>query len=165
MKSDRIDRSLEIEQAQLRGFARSISEIEWLLLILVILYLFVTRPDLAERPAVLAVLFGFAGFVLAFRYIRVLAVRPGLKIVFEILAMVAFVTGVLAFANGVRSPLLNLYLLPIITAALALGKRAVLLVMLLVVACYLLLATLDGGTEALSARLLAARSEEHTSEL
>ncbi len=155
MKSDRIDRSLEIEQAQLRGFARSISEIEWLLLILVILYLFVTRPDLAERPAVLAVLFGFAGFVLAFRYIRVLAVRPGLKIVFEILAMVAFVTGVLAFANGVRSPLLNLYLLPIITAALALGKRAVLLVMLLVVACYLLLATLDGGTEALSARLLA----------
>jgi len=155
MKSNRIDRSLEIEQAQLRGFARSISEIEWLLLILVILYLFVTRPDLAQQPAVLAILFGFASFVLAFRYMRVLAPRPGLKIVFEILAMLAFVTGVLAVANGIQSPLLNLYLLPIITAALALGKRAVALVMLLVGACYVLLATLEGGTAALNARLAA----------
>jgi len=155
MKSDRIDRSLEIEQAQLRGFARSISEIEWLLLILVILYLFVTRPELAQQPAVLAILFGFAGFVLSFRYMRVLASRPHIKIVLEILAMLAFVTGVLGFANGMRSPLINLYLLPIITAALALGKRAVSLVMLLVVACYVLLATLEGGSEALSARLAA----------
>ena len=153
MKSSRIDRSLEIEQAQLRGFARSISEIEWLLLILVILYLFVTQPDLAQDPAVLAILVGFAGFVLAFRYIRVLASRPGLKIVLELLAMLAFVTGVLAFANGIRSPLINLYLLPIITAALALGKRAVFLVMLLVVGCYVLLATLEGGAEALNPRL------------
>jgi diguanylate cyclase (GGDEF)-like protein len=154
MKS-KVDRSLEIEQAQLRGFARSISEIEWLLLILVILYLFVTRPDLAQQPAVLAVLVGFAGFVLMFRYMRLFATRPGLKIVFEILAMLAFVTGVLVVANGIRSPLINLYLLPIITAALALGKRAVLLVMLLVASCYVLVATLEGGTDALNARLAA----------
>src|SRR5690606_6100849 len=80
---------------------------------------------------------------------------PGLKRVFEILAMLAFVTGVLAFAHGIRSPLINLYLLPIITAALALGKRAVLLVMLLVVACYVLVAALDGGAEALNPRLAA----------
>jgi diguanylate cyclase (GGDEF)-like protein len=155
MKSNRVDRSLEIEQAQLRGFARSISEIEWLLLILVVLYLFVTRPDLAQEPAVLAILFVFAGFVLAFRYMRVLAARPGIKIVLEILAMLAFVTGVLAVAIGVNSPLINLYLLPIITAALALGKRAVVLVMLLVVCCYVLLAMLEGGTDALNARLAA----------
>src|SRR5690606_41076208 len=99
MKSDRIDRSLEIEQAQLRGFARSISEIEWLLLILVILYLFVTRPELAQQPAVLAILFGFAGFVLSFRYMHVLASRPRIKIVLEILAMLAFVTGGVGFAR------------------------------------------------------------------
>jgi diguanylate cyclase (GGDEF)-like protein len=44
-------------------------------------------------------------------------------------------------------------LLPIITAALALGKRATALVMLLVIGCYLLLATLDAGSQALSVEL------------
>src|SRR5262249_41671898 len=34
MSRDPFERGLEIEQAQLRGFARSVSEIEWLLLIL-----------------------------------------------------------------------------------------------------------------------------------
>ena len=36
MSRDPLERSLEIEQAQLRGFARSIAEVEWLLLILVV---------------------------------------------------------------------------------------------------------------------------------
>ncbi len=62
---DPIERSLEIEQAQLRGFARSIAEVEWLLLILVVLYLFIGNPSLARSPSVLAVLLGFAAFVLA----------------------------------------------------------------------------------------------------
>jgi hypothetical protein len=44
MSRDPIERGLEIEQAQLRGFARSIAEIEWLLLILVVLYLFTANP-------------------------------------------------------------------------------------------------------------------------
>ncbi len=155
MKQTRIDRTLEIEQAQLRGFARSLSEIEWLLLILVILYLFATRPDLAQEPPVLAILIGFAAFVLAFRYARPLATRPHVKIVAEILAMVSFVTGVLAYAGGTGSPLISLYLLPIITAALVLGKRAVTLVMTLVAACYVLLAVLAGGIDALEPRLAA----------
>ena len=44
MSRDPIERGLEIEQAQLRGFARSISEIEWLLLILVVLMLLGAIP-------------------------------------------------------------------------------------------------------------------------
>ena len=52
MSRDPIERSLEIEQAQLRGFARSIAEVEWLLLILVVLYLFIGNPGLARSPAV-----------------------------------------------------------------------------------------------------------------
>lgn len=153
MKQTRIDRTLEIEQAQLRGFARSISEVEWLLLILVILYLFATRPDLAQQPPVLAILIGFAAFVLTFRYARPLADRPGVKIAVEILAMLAFTTGVLWHAGGTQSPLINLYLLPIITAALVLGKRAVGLIMVLVAACYVLLAAGAGGLDALELRL------------
>ena len=40
MTADPFDRSLEIEQAQLRGFALSIAEVEWLLFILLMRYLF-----------------------------------------------------------------------------------------------------------------------------
>ena len=146
MSRDPIERSLEIEQAQLRGFARSIAEVEWLLLILVVLYLFIGNPSLARSPSVLGVLLGFAGFVLLFRYARPFAANVHLKLAIEILAMLAFLTAVLVFAGGTPSPLVNLYLLPIVTAALALGKRATALVMILVCGCYTLVEWLTIGS-------------------
>jgi diguanylate cyclase (GGDEF)-like protein len=145
MNRDPIERTLEIEQAQLRGFARSVAEVEWLLLILVMLYLFGTRPELAQEAAVLGTLVAFAAFVLVFRYAKPLAGQPRLKLTVEIFAMVAFLTGVLAFSGRELNPLVNLYLLPIITAALALGKYPTALVMLVVCLCYLGLATAVGG--------------------
>ncbi len=135
-----VERGIDIEQAQLRGFARSISEVEWLLLILVVLYLFVTRSDLAQAVPVIGSLVGFSGFVLAFRYTGVLARRQRFKIALEILAMLAFLTAVLRFAGGAQSPLINLYLLPVIVAALTLGKFATTAVVVLVGGCYLVLA-------------------------
>jgi len=150
MSGDPFERGLEIEKAQLRGFARSVSEIEWLLLILVVLYLFFVNPALARSPSVLGVLLGFAAFVLVFRYARPFATKTHIKLTIEILGMFAFLTAVLAFAGGVRSPLINLYLLPIVTAALALGKRATALVVVLVCVCYPLLEVLNGGVERLT---------------
>jgi diguanylate cyclase (GGDEF)-like protein len=151
MSGDPIEQSLEIEQAQLRGFARSIAEVEWLLLILVVLYLFIGDPGLARSPGVLSVLLGFAAFVLVFRYARPFASRVPLKLAIEILAMLAFLTAVLVFAGGVQSPLVNLYLLPIVTAALALGNRATALVMVLVAGCYALVVWLTVGGAGLNA--------------
>lgn len=145
MTQDPFERSLEIEQAQLRGFARSIAEVEWLLLILVMLYLFVTGPELARQESVIASLVGFAVFILLFRYAKPLRRGTRFKIAFEILVMVAFLTAVLSEAGGETNPLVNLYLLPIITAALALGKVATVLVVCLVCVCYVFLATLTGG--------------------
>jgi len=150
MSNDPIERGLEIEQAQLRGFARSVSEIEWLMLILVVLYLFVVNPALARSAAVLSVLIAFTVFVLVFRYARPLAKRTRVKLTTEVLAMFAFLTAVLAFGGGVRSPLVNLYLLPIVTAALALGKRVTALVVVLVCACYPLVEVLTEGSVALT---------------
>ena len=146
MSRDPIERSLEIEQAQLRGFARSIAEVEWLLLILVVLYLFIGNPGLARSPAVLGVLLGFAAFVLLFRYARPFAAHVHVKLAIEILAMLTFLTAVLMFAGGIMSPLVNLYLLPIVTAALALGNRATALVMILVCGCYTLVEWLTVGS-------------------
>ena len=153
MSRDPRERDFEIDQAQLRGFAHSFSEVEWLLLILVMLFLFVTQPEMARNVIVVGILVAFAVFILLFRYTRTLAKRTASKIAVEILVMVAFLTGVLAFAGAAGGALVNLYLLPIITAALALGKRATLLVMALVVGCYFLLATLEAGIDALSADL------------
>jgi diguanylate cyclase (GGDEF)-like protein len=150
MRGDPFERGLEIEKAQLRGFARSVSEIEWLLLILVVLYLFFVNPTLARSTNVLGVLLGFAAFVLVFRYVRPFATRTHIKLTVEILGMFAFLTAVLALAGGVRSPLINLYLLPIVTAALALGKRATALVVVLVCACYPLLEILTEGSDRLT---------------
>ena len=144
-------RNQEIEQAQLRGFARSFSEIEWLLLILVTLYLFVTRPDAARNIVVVGMLVGFAAFIIAFRYSSFLAARTAAKIGVEILGMIAFLTAVLAVSGSERAALTNLYLLPIITAALVLGRRATGLVLVLVTACYLMLVTLEQGYGALNA--------------
>jgi diguanylate cyclase (GGDEF)-like protein len=150
MSRDPIERSLEIEQAQLRGFARSIAEVEWLLLILVVLYLFIANPAIAHSAGVLGVLLGFAAFVLLFRYGRPFAKHTHFKLGFEILVMLAFLSAVLVVSGGVDSPLVNLYLLPIITAALALGKRAAALVVALVFLCYPLVGMLTEGLQGLS---------------
>ena len=156
MSRDPIERSLEIEQAQLRGFARTFAEVEWLLLILVVLYLFIANPALARSVAVIGVLVGFAGFVLLFRYARPFAKHTHFKLAFEILVMLAFLTAVLVFSGGERSPLVNLYLLPVVTAALALGKRAAALVVALVCLCYALIGVLTEGLEGLDAQFAIA---------
>ncbi len=150
MSRDPIERGLEIEQAQLRGFARTVAEVEWLLLILVVLYLFIANPALARSTGVLAVLLGFAAFVLLFRYARPFAKHIHFKLTLEVFAMLAFLTAVLVASGGVRSPLVNLYLLPIVTAALALGKRAAALVVALVCTCYPLVGLLSDGAESLT---------------
>jgi diguanylate cyclase (GGDEF)-like protein len=53
--------------------------------------------------------------------------------------MIAFITWVLWYTNRLGSPLLNAYLLPVITAALTLGKVFTLLTVALIAACYLML--------------------------
>ena len=93
MSRDPIERSLEIEQAQLRGFARSFAEVEWLLLILVVLYLYIANP-VAPNVVAIGVLLGFAGFILLFRYGRPFAKHTHFKLAFEILVMLAFLTAV-----------------------------------------------------------------------
>jgi len=102
---------------------------------------------------VLGVLLGFAGFVLLFRYARPFKKHTHFKLAFEILVMLAFLSAVLVVSGGgVHSPLVNLYLLPIITAALALGRRAAVLVVGVVLLCYPLVGMLTEGLQGLNAQ-------------
>jgi diguanylate cyclase (GGDEF)-like protein len=131
-----------IEQEELRGISRTVAEIHWLLLILVLLFLVFggARQDQEADAAVWAALFFYAALVMAFRYANFSRQESRWKIAIETLGMVAFITWVLAFTEGLSSPLLNAFLLPVITAALTLGKLPTLGIAVLVASCHIFLA-------------------------
>jgi len=78
----------EIQQDELRGFARSVAEVEWLLLILVLLYLVTPGTVVTERGQVTNAVIGFGIFIIAFRYLNFYRRDTRLKITIEILAMI-----------------------------------------------------------------------------
>ena len=114
--------TISIEQEELRGIARTVAEIHWLLLILVLLYLIFggAREDAETNET---------------RW----------KIAIEAAGMLLFATWVLWYTDGLASPLLNAYLLPVITSALTLGKVFTLITVVLIAVCYVVL---GGGIEA-----------------
>ncbi len=61
-----------------------------------------------------------------------------------------FITGTLWFSGRSASPLLNLYLLPIILSAFTLGRRVTLLQVAVIAICHLLLAAATPGVEVVS---------------
>lgn len=137
---------VSIEQEELRGIARTVAEIHWLLLVLVLLYqLFDGADDPESAAAVSAGLFFYAALVMGFRYANFYRRETRWKIALETWGMIAFITWVLWFAGGLSSPLLNAYMLPVITSALTLGKATTLVNVGLIAACYLFL---GGGADA-----------------
>ena len=72
--------------------------------------------------------------------------RTRTRLLIESWSMVVFITGVLWFTGKSSSPLLNLYLLPIILSALTLGRLVTLLQVAVIALCHLLLAAGDAGS-------------------
>ena len=127
------------EADELKGFARTIAEIEWLLVILVLLYQIVQgHTDDSAGPIYLGIMV-YAAFVIGFRYFNVYRDESRWKIALETWAMLGFITWVLFHTGRLESPLVNLYILTIVTSALTLGKLVTMLEMALVVACYVYL--------------------------
>jgi diguanylate cyclase (GGDEF)-like protein len=136
-----------IEQEELRGISRTVAEIEWLLLIVVLVYVVFGRPIPDIEPALSMALFFFAAFVMSFRYTNFYRRESRWKIAVETLAMIVFITWILWFTGGLASPLLNTYLLVVITSALTLGKTVTLAEVALIGACLLLLDWQVGGKD------------------
>jgi len=72
------------------------------------------------------------------------------KLQIESWSMVAFVTGVLWFTGKSASPLLNLYLLPVILSALTLGRLATMLEVAAIAVCHVALAAATPGLDVVS---------------
>jgi len=96
-----------VEQEELRGISRTVAEIEWLLLILVLVYLVFGRPIPDIEPALSMAMFFYAAFVLSFRYANFYQHETRWKIAIETLAMIVFITWALWFTGGLASPLVN----------------------------------------------------------
>jgi len=124
------------DSEELKGFARSMSELQMLLLILVILYFFVPAQPITSPDTLIAVMVVYAAFVISFRYFNFHSRVSRWKLALETWAMILFITTALWHTGLVHSPLLNLYLLVIIACAITLGKIMTLLEVILIASCY-----------------------------
>ncbi len=99
---------------------------------------------------VLGLLGAFVAAIVAFRARRFFPRRTRTCLLIESWSMVIFITGVLWFTGKSSSPLLNLYLLPIILSALTLGRLVTLLQVVVIAICHLLLAAATPGLDVIS---------------
>lgn len=127
------------EQEEMRGISRTVAEIHWLLLILVLLYVIFGDGDKEAEAAVISASFFYGAFVMSFRYANFYKRESRWKVALETWGMIGFITWVCYFTGGLASPLLNTYLLPVITSALTLGKITTLIEVALIAACHVFL--------------------------
>ena len=141
------------DKEELKGFSRSMAELQWLLLILAILYFFIPTRPITDSNSMIITMVCYFAFVLLFRYLNFQSRETRLKLAIETWAMIAFISVVLSFTGLVDSPLLNLYLLVIIACAITLGKVMTLLEVMLIACCYLYM-----GYQSYSTGLFAAET-------
>ncbi len=101
---------------------RSIRSIEILCLALAALVLVWSSSIGAHPWALVSLLAAFAASIAVFRSRRFLPNRGRVRVQVESWAMVVFVSAVLWFTGRADSPLVNLYLLPLILSAFVLGR-------------------------------------------
>ncbi len=128
---------LSVEATELKGFSRSIAELEWLLLTLVILYLVTPDAIVVDDWLIIKSSLLFGGFVLAFRFLNFYRHEARWKLIIEVSIMIIYITWVLWNTGKINSPLLNLYLLVIITSGMTLGKSTTLLFLAFITSAYI----------------------------
>jgi diguanylate cyclase (GGDEF)-like protein len=129
---------------------RSTRSIEILCLSLAALVLVWSRAIFSHTALTVALLLAFSGAIIAFRSQRLFRNRTRLRLLVESWSMMAFVTGVLCLTGRGISPMLNLYLLPVILSALTLGRLVTLLQVGAICVIHLVLALATPGVQVLS---------------
>jgi diguanylate cyclase len=145
----RMDEQIHSNQAELKSFSRTLAEIEWLLLALVLVYLVILEGgdssfEITIASAVYAVL------VIGFRYLNLFTSEARWKLAVETMAMIALTAFVVWHTGKADSVMVNLFLLPIVFAALTLGTLLTLGVVSLIAVFYLVSAYVQLGDEFLT---------------
>lgn len=133
------ERQREFEQHKLRSISRLVLGVDGLLLVLGLLSLGFEGISTVDRTAISAGLFFYAAFVAGIR-LPVLRNPESWRVIgLEIWMMVPFLTWAAWFSDRLTSPLVNAYLLIVVSGALALGMRSTLLLVAAVGGCYVVL--------------------------
>jgi len=109
-----------------------------------------SRAPTSQLWPLLALFCTFVVAIVVFRSRRFFPRRTRTRLLIESWSMVIFITGVLWFTGKSSSPLLNLYLLPIILSALTLGRLVTLLQVAVIAIFHLLLAAAAPGIDVIS---------------
>lgn len=141
----------DLDWIELQGFVRSLREIDWLLLVFAVFYLIVADEPAGGDGLYVATVLAFAALVLVTHYTPSFRGRRLTGVAFEILAMTAFITAVAAQTGLLASPLINLYLLPIVVSAVVMGRLQTVGLVMLVAFCCAVLAAAAPQSPALSA--------------
>jgi diguanylate cyclase len=136
------------------GLVRHVALADWLVLAVIVLYHLVT-PTHSLTPTLLVAMAAFATSSTLVRAPRVFGERAATKLAVQAWATAAFVTFVAWHTGGVDSPLLSLYLLPIVLAALVLPTWHLSAVVAAIAVGYVLLGALASGRDVLSAAFAA----------
>ena len=140
-----IDDHKEIDEAELHGFRRTVAEMQWLLVVLVILCM--KLPGMVvEKPGQLLITMGvFAAFICVVQYFWRTHGEKRWKLALNTWAMVFFITAVVWQTGALTSPLLPLYFLVVILSATTLGMLTTMLETALITVCYVLLGASGPG--------------------
>jgi len=139
---------------------RSTRSIEILCLALAALVLVWSKTLVTQPWPVSGLLGAFALAIVAFRARRFFPQQTRLKLQIESWSMVIFITAVLWFSGKNASPLLNLYLLPIILSAFTLGRVVTLAQVAVIALCHFLLAAATPGVDVASLTYAARATGE-----
>ncbi|MEA2114640.1 MAG: diguanylate cyclase [Thermodesulfobacteriota bacterium] len=141
-----IDDHKEIDEAELHGFRRTVAEMQWLLVVLVILCM--KLPGMVvPHPEILLITLGlFVAFICFVHYIWRSHGEKRWKLALNIWAMVFFITAVVWQTGSLASPLLPLYFLVVILSATTMGMLTTMLETALITVCYVLLAASSSGS-------------------
>lgn len=129
-----------VAHSELKGFSRTLAELEWLLLVLVLLYYVIPSNNIIDQWTMLLAMTIYAVFVISFRYSKLFTRETPWKLAVETWAIIFFITWCVYQTGGIDSPLISLYLMVIIFSALTLGKIVTMLEFGLITAVYFYLA-------------------------
>jgi diguanylate cyclase (GGDEF)-like protein len=130
---------LTSEPLILNNFRRTLGEIEWLLLVLILFYLVVGKVENAEKNLIVLAACIYAVGVATFQYWNFFKEARQWKIALQSWVMIVFISWVIWYTGKLQSPLFNLYLLPVLSSAIALGKLVTLLQVGLIFSIFLYL--------------------------
>jgi len=140
-----VDDHKEIDRAELHGFRRTVAEMQWLLVVLVILCMKLPGMVVANSESLLITMGLFSAFICFVHYIWRSHGGTRWKLALNTWAMIVFITAVVWQTGALTSPLLPLYFLVVILSATTLGMLTTMLETTLITVCYLLLAASGSG--------------------